>query len=287
VERLDVGRIHGDRTRPYRLPGVAFLNPFGIWNVDHGSPTLIAITPPQIIIQRSYPLRQTGLQLFGSAFAGPWELGYIATLTNGRQELSNFDYDDDKAFGGRLFLRNEGDVRTTIGTSFYYGNAEDKVVSFSPAGEPTATSSFEFEEYVAGVDFSLDVGGTRIRTEAMMQRVKYERGKREAAFGAPGSTAPDAYKFLGYFLAAHQLPVLGLEPYLLVEGGRWPGGFHDTMAAFSGGLNIHFTPATQLKLQGVRVLFMNLRDDVQLSAAALDPEDFNTTILTSRLVVAF
>jgi hypothetical protein len=263
-----------------------FFTPIGIWNVDHGSPTLIASTPPQIIVQRSFPLRQTGLQLFGSAFAGPWEFGYIATLTNGRQELSNFDYDDDKAFGGRLFLRNEGDIRTMIGTSFYYGNAEDKVASFGPTGTPTATSSWEFDEFVAGVDFSLDVGRTRIRTEAMMQRVKYETGKREPAFGAPGARMPDAYKFLGYVLAAHQLPVLGLEPYLLVEGGRWPGGFFDTMAAFSGGLNIHFTPATQLKLQAVRVLFMNARDD-ERSAAAIDPEDFNTTILTSRLVVAF
>jgi hypothetical protein len=51
-------------------------------------------------------------------------------------------------------------------------------------------------------------------------------------------------------------------------------------------LNIHFTPVTQLKLQAVRVWFWNLRDD-ERSDAAVEPGEFNHTILTSRLVVAF
>ena len=54
----------------------------------------------------------------------------------------------------------------------------------------------------------------------------------------------------------------------------------------SGGLNIHFTPVTQLKLQAVRVSFWNLRDE-RRSDTAVPPDEFNHTILTSRLVVAF
>ncbi len=211
-----------------------FFSPVGIWNVDHGSPVLIPVTPPQIILQRLYPIRQTGLQFYGSAFAGAWELGYALTLTNGRQELSNFDFDDDKALGGRLFARNEGDVRTQIGVSFYGGNAEDKVVAFSATGVPSTSSTWEYDEYMMGVDFSLDAGGTRIRTEALMQRQVYEPGKREDAFGTIGAKAPDSYRYSGYLVAAQQLPFLGLEPYLLLEGARWPGSIGDTLGVLSG-----------------------------------------------------
>jgi hypothetical protein len=263
-----------------------FFSPVGIWNVDHGSPVLIPVTPPQIILQRLYPIRQTGLQFFGSAFAGPWELGYALTLTNGRQELSNFDFDDDKALGGRLFARNEGDVRTQVGLSFYRGNAEDEVVAFSAAGVPSTSSTWEYDEYMVGADFSLDAGGTRIRAEALVQRQVYEPGKREDVFGAIGAKAPDSYRYSGYLVAAQQLPFLGLEPYLLLEGARWPGAIGDTLGVLSGGLNIHFTPVTQLKLQAVRVSFWNLRDE-RRSDTAVPPDEFNHTILTSRLVVAF
>ncbi len=263
-----------------------FFTPFGIWNVDHGSPVLIPVTPPQIILQSLYPIRQTGLQFYGSAFAGAWELGYALTVTNGRQELSNFDFDDDKALGGRLFARNDGDVRTQIGLSFYRGNAEDKIVSFPPTGEPTTSSSWEYDEYSIGADFSLDAGGTRIRTEALVQRQVFEPGKRQPAFGVLGALVPDGYRYSGYLVAAQQLPFLGLEPYLLLEGARLPGAVSDTLGVLSGGVNIHFTPFTQLKLQAVRVWFWNLRDDPR-SAAGFPPEDLNHTILTSRLVVAF
>jgi hypothetical protein len=263
-----------------------FFSPIGIWNVDHGSPVLIPVTPPQIILQRFYPLRQTGLQFYGSAFAGPWELGYVLTLTNGRQELSNFDFDDDKALGGRLFARNEGEVRTQIGVSAYAGNAEDKAVTFSAAGVPIASSTWEYDEYVVGADFSLDAGGTRIRTEAVMQRQIYEPGKRENALFSFGGKSADGYRLSAYLVAAQQLPILGLEPYLMLEGLRGPNNVADTVGVVSGGLNIHFSPVTQLKMQGVRVLFWNMRDDPR-SENGIPPTEFNHTILTSRLVVAF
>lgn len=263
-----------------------FFTPIGIWNVDHGSPVLIPVTPPQIILQRFYPIRQTGLQFYGSAFAGPWELGYVLTLTNGRQELSNFDFDDDKAVGGRLFALNEGDIRTQIGVSAYYGNAEDRVVSFTPAGLPTGGSTWEYDEYVVGADFSLDAGGTRIRAEALMQRQVYEPGKRENSILSPGAKAADGYRSSAYLIAAQQLPFLGLEPYLLLEGVRAPNTPADTVGVISGGLNVHFSPVTQLKLQAVRVWFWNQRDDPR-SASDIPEGEFDHTILTSRLVVAF
>jgi hypothetical protein len=56
----------------------------------------------------------------------------------------------------------------------------------------------------------------------------------------------------------------------------------DTIAIFSGGLNVHFTPATQLKTQVSRSILFN-----EYASSSEDPERHNTTILFSRLVLAY
>ena len=63
-----------------------FFTPFGIWNVDHGTPTLISVQLPGLIQTRVMPIRQTGIQIYGNTFSGDWELGYMATVSNGRRE---------------------------------------------------------------------------------------------------------------------------------------------------------------------------------------------------------
>jgi hypothetical protein len=264
-----------------------FFTPLGIWNVDHGSPTLISTMLPQMIAQKMFPIRQTGLMVYGSTFAGPWELGYTATFSNGRQELSTFDFDDDKAFGARLFARNEGDIRSLFGASFYTGDNNDKVVDLvgiTPGLTFRDYESFRYREWVVGADASIDIGATRIRTEGLINRVVYDRGKRDPIppIFAQGAFKPDAYNSTAYLLVAHQLPWAGIEPFLFTEIVYGQLTFADSLGLLSGGVNVHFTPATMLKMQLSRAIFFNMRDD-----SPPNPSLQNTTVLFSRLVLAY
>ncbi|HET9934061.1 MAG TPA: hypothetical protein VFQ35_25330 [Polyangiaceae bacterium] len=264
-----------------------FFTPFGIWNVDHGSPTLISTALPQMIVQRMFPIRQTGLMVFGSTMAGPWELGYTATLTNGRQEEANFDFDDDKAFGARVYARNDGKIRSMMGLSFYEGDTNDKVVSITavqPSLQFKTEESYRYKEWSAGADLSLDIGDSRIRAEAAVRRVKYDPGKRTKAdplFSA-GGFSPDAYYSTAYLIWAHQLPWAGIEPFVFGEVMRGTFGISDSIATLSGGVNVHFTPTTMLKTQVTRALFFN-----QYSSSADNPSQHDTTVLFTRLVLAY
>src|SRR5690606_2583904 len=110
-----------------------WFTPIGIWNVDHGSPTLIAATTPQIIQMMFAPIRQTGLQVLGSFFVSEWELGYRAWLSNGRNEIAVLDLNDDKAFGLRTFVRKEGgDFNLQVGATYHHGRVADRIAEGSP-----------------------------------------------------------------------------------------------------------------------------------------------------------
>jgi hypothetical protein len=58
--------------------------------------------------------------------------------------------------------------------------------------------------------------------------------------------------------------------------------FADTTILPSVGLNIHFTPRVQLKLQGVYAAFFDLTVDEERT-----PSDNNAATLASRLVMSF
>ncbi|HEV7559223.1 MAG TPA: hypothetical protein VGO00_27300, partial [Kofleriaceae bacterium] len=82
-----------------------WLTPYGIWNTDHGSPTIIGTIRPFIIGEQFFPEHQTGLDAFGSIPLGGYKLGYHATLSNGRSPAeAQADFDNEPAFGGRLEL---------------------------------------------------------------------------------------------------------------------------------------------------------------------------------------
>jgi hypothetical protein len=283
-----IERAHIDWTprQEFNIRAGYFFTPFGIWNVDHGSPTLISTFLPQLVVDKLFPIRQTGLMLFGSTLTGPWELGYMATLTNGRQELSAYDFDDDKAFGGRLYARCDCDIRSQFGLSFYEGDNNDKVVTLTQVSplKFQNSESFRYKEWSLGADVSLDMGPTRFRAEGLIRRVKYDVGKRQPSspLFAPGGFLPDSYTSTAYALLAHQLPWGGLEPLVFGEILHGPISVGDTVVQYSAGLNVHFTPATQLKMQVARSHFFNVRAN-----GPSDPARNDDTTLFTRLVLAY
>jgi hypothetical protein len=265
----------------------SWFTPFGIWNEDHGSPTLIAMALPQFLLQKFVPVRQTGLQLKGSVFFDEWQLGYVATVSNGRQELANYNLNDRMAFGGRAFLRREGGrINATVGASFYQGHVEDRVVdvvSVNPIAFDSHTS-YEYDEWAVGLDLALDVDATRVRSEALMRRIQYEPGKRKPAtpLDGPGALWPDSYQSSVYLLVANQLPWAGIEPYLSTELFQMPHRVGDGIFVGSVGLNVHFNPAITWKSQLSQAWFFDW-----LEKAPQDPSINDGITFFTRLVVAF
>jgi hypothetical protein len=79
------------------------------------------------------------------------------------------------------------------------------------------------------------------------------------------------------------LPWAGLEPLISGELIRAPfSGTSDSIAGVALGLNVHFTPATQLKTQVARGFLFNVHGD-----RSTEPSDQNLTTLASRLVLAY
>jgi hypothetical protein len=268
-----------------------FFTPFGIWNEDHGTPTLISLGLPQFIVQRWMPIRQTGIMAYGSAFAGDWELGYSGTLSNGRQEISNYNFDNNFGVGGRVYARRDlGQMNTTFGLSYFTGKTKDTSIDVVPS--PTAingldlveTTTYAYTEHVAGADVSVDIDATRIRAEAVVRRQVFVPGQRSAnnALFARGSFLPDSWQQSAYLLVANQLPWFGIEPYVWGEALEIPTIIGDLLMTASVGVNVHFNPSIQWKTQAGRSVSLSW-----LHTSPYDTSQNNLTTLYSRLVMAF
>jgi len=266
-----------------------FFTPFGIWNVDHGTPTLIALQLPGVIQVRQMPLRQTGVQLYGSAFKGDWELGYTATISNGRQELSNFAFDDNRGFGARLHANNEkGEAMIKLGASFYTGRVKDQQIDVTSLSPLTLErkSNYDYREVVGGLDASVDVGRTRIRAEAAMSSIRYDDGKHQV-MTAPSPVQQyraSSVETTAFLLVAHTLPWVPVELYATTDLIYGPLiQVSDTMLSPSVGFNIRFTKATMFKTQVSETLFLDSRGH----QSAHEVSQNNATLLASRLVLVF
>ena len=262
-----------------------FFTPWGIWNIDHGTPTLISLVLPDAQVAEMYPLRQTGLQAHGTFLMPPAELGYHLFVSNGRT-VGQTDVTENKAFGGRIFYgANTPGLEWKVGASGYYGTYEDfvkRLVSVDPF-TVEVDRTVEAEEWAAGLDLSVTLDAFRFRSEGVVHRITYEEGKRPPPFfGNPTTFSPDFYEWDVYALGAYRLPWLGLEPYLWLEFIHRPSFVGDTVILPSAGLNVYFEPEVQLKIQYARTYFVDLDVDEDRT-----PSDNNFSVLAARLVLAF
>jgi hypothetical protein len=228
-----------------------FLTPYGIWNVDHGTPTIISIRRPYVIGEALFPERQTGLELIGRNYISELAVEYHLTLSNGRGPVdATRDLDTNKAVGARLLFEWRHELDLKVGFSFYRGRYTNATpLSFDlMTGKSTSTILEQYDEQAFGADVSLDAGGLVVRSELVDSDHRYVDGGRG---GGPTFT-PDNRRWGAYGLVGYRLPY-GLLPYFLAQYYKWPetpgNVLNPSVQAYQGGLNYRLHPSVILKAE--------------------------------------
>jgi hypothetical protein len=251
-----------------------FLTPYGIWNVDHGTPTRIMVSEPLFLSTQLIPNQLIGVEVYGTTQLLPWTIGYHLHVSNGRT-AGQIDFSDSKALGGRVFLSTRYPHALKIGISGYMGDSENV-----PAVAGTRKSTMALNEYAFSADLSLDIGKLRIRSEFVASLVLYEDGKRAQLFGLPMA---DAMRIGTYLMIAYQLP-WGIEPLLMCEFLRVPVPrvipIGEGLFMPAVGLNVYFTPTTMLRTQ------FAVAHGFDFGSDAIEPKGFGYQAV-GRLITAF
>jgi hypothetical protein len=259
-----------------------FLTPYGIWNIDHGSPVVLPVRIPYMQIREMIPLNQTGLQIFGRLFpTDRWSFDYAVTLSNGRGPMEQvYDLDKNKGVGLRLHFAYAGDkVALAFGGYGYYGTSTDtkKIVTLQmdtdltmdeenysrPLRVETETVDV-FDEYIASADFLIEFFGVRIQSEYIWRYVDYQKSGiiGPADIAQKGGSPLETYywsSYIGngvYVLLAYELPLekwitpVRITPYFMFEYGD-PSDSMSQMSfkTFLFGLNIKPSPYVVLKAE--------------------------------------
>jgi hypothetical protein len=204
-----------------------FLTPYGIWNVDHGTPTFITTGKPYVIGNQLFPEHQTGIELYGRWEASSYGLlGYHLTLSNGTGPVSEYrDLDNNKAVGGRLYFqyRRLGDLK--VGVSGYYGRDTDSTLVF---GADTTLSHLTADENLVTQSDSLALAadvvwrhrGWHLQSEWISQQRRFtDRGRVQRVDLLTGriNYPVDTFAWGVYALAGYSFDWWGCMPHVLVQ----------------------------------------------------------------------
>jgi len=239
-----------------------YLTPYGIWNVDHGSPTIITVQRPYVVNIQLFPERQTGLEFYGRYDFGNEGLGYHLTLSNGNGPASEYrDLDRNKAVGGRVFWNHVGLGEMRVGGSLYYGRdtTSTEVTGIRPGTTnqlvSTETITNQFDQLNLALDLQWRYGGFHMQSEFITQQRKYtERGRQGAVFPLNGQfLAPnDTLYYGGYLLMGYRFEWLGIMPYAVGSAIKYTdplSHFATDNAGILLGLNIRPIDAVVAKLE--------------------------------------
>ncbi len=240
-----------------------FLTPYGIWNVDHGSPVFIPVSRPYAVNGSFFPERQTGLEAHGRLAISPsLSARYHLTLSNGLGPISEYrDLDRNKAVGGRLALEYTGFGTFQVGGSTFYGQntAGFSNVGINSRGTGLSTTKLindQADVTAMAADIMWKYKGFHFQAEWVGERREYTKiGRRRSPTAGqvgipPDAMPPDVFNWAGYGLVGYRLPWWGIMPFATLEyqDANYQGV--DTRTAFSQvGLNIRPTGAVVLKLE--------------------------------------
>lgn len=240
----------------FQIRAGQFLSPYGIWNEDHGAPTVIPVLRPYVIGEELIPQRQTGLRISGEwAFSEDTSLVYTVTLSNGRGPVDFYrDLDDDKAIGGRLQLVHYGPGELRVGVAGYRGRYTDSTRSIDVRDgvSPAVDVVDQYDELALAADALFRLGGLHLQAEvAINDRAYTPQGRPPLVDMQTGEAGlmPDRRRYGAYFLVGYRTPWLEAMPFLLVEDFVFDQGELDEVLVFTCGLNARPVPSVVLKAQ--------------------------------------
>jgi hypothetical protein len=232
-----------------------FLTPYGIWNIDHGSPTVIPVRRPFVIGESLFPERQTGIEAHGAFLTGKTSLGYHVSFSNGKGPLDAYlDLDDNNAVGGRLLLRNTNLGSFTLGASAFYGKYTDRSKAY--ATEPGVTPPLletvdeiveQYDELSFGGDARWEYDNFLAQAEVIVNQRNYNDPYRRVD---GGGIVADELNVGGYALMGYRTPWLGIMPYTMAESYNFAiNTLLPPTVTTTTGLNIQPHPNVVFKLQ--------------------------------------
>jgi hypothetical protein len=245
-----------------------WLTPYGIWNVDHGAPTIIGVRRPFMMQEELFPERQAGIELQGARAVGPFGVGYHLTLSNGRGPAdATVDLDGNRAIGGRLFVDGSmlGDWRA--GVSLYRGRYTSTTGRWMADADGVFTldrrTETQYDETSLAGDLRWKWRGLYLQAEANWNERTHVDPHRPVGTTIPVTRyAPDFRRFGLFALAGYRFAWLGLMPYLSLEDyhageGSLPFQFGHLprLRPFMAGLNARPHPAVVIKLEAVHGSF--------------------------------
>jgi len=249
----------------------SFLTPYGIWNVDHGTPVLIMCRAPGAQIMEFVPSKQLGIQLFGKVFfAKNFTFDYAGTISNGRGPMDTvYDLDNNKGIGMRWKLSYEkDDFSAAIGQYGYTGKYTDVTKSQDMKMNTVVTPTNQYTEYDLANDLLIKFHGLRLQSEAVFKEVKYD---------VPPATGQDySASYLAhtvYGLLAYELPEswtggkVRVMPYLYEEWAK-----PDDTSTMIGSLRVNVVginvrPYTNLVLKAEYVTVANTLKNLNIQLA--------------------
>ncbi|HUJ29519.1 MAG TPA: hypothetical protein VLW85_26040 [Myxococcales bacterium] len=231
-----------------------FLTPYGVWNVDHGSVTLIDVFPPYVITQQIFPSAQQGVEIYGSHQLGKIRAGYHATVSTGRMQSATNDWvggnepyasnDHRLAYGGHAFVESNYLGVFKAGVSAYTGRYTEGTQQ-----GPTFQMIQQYDELALGLDVKWEYKGFLAVYEALRQGVKFTDAGRAAFAATLGVPTYSDYTSSGwYLLTGYRLPWLGIMPFAMVQRHSpndtkpW-----QSLLAATFGLNVRLLPNLVLK----------------------------------------
>lgn len=232
-----------------------FLTPYGIWNVDHATPVIIAGHTPNTMMIGLIPETQTGISIYGHVYPfAKIRLDYGLTLSNGRGPFDEIlDLDNNKGLGFRVRFGWDGDYKFLIGTYLYMGDYTDskyQLTSMEPV-EFREEKTEWYSEKAAAFDLLFELKGLRLQGEYVISSRVYHDQKRGSNFFTQ-TPLPDYYSQGLYVLVAYQLPFeqVDLRPYLMFDRFDLYDFSDDwEQDILTGGINWRFNPHVVLKIE--------------------------------------
>ena len=258
---IEIERAHIDYLahRWFNLRAGQWLTPYGIWNVDHGTPTLIAIRRPYSIGEQLFPERQTGFLAYGGDYLGPVKVGYQVGVSNGRGPRDSItDLNANKAVTARVDLGYGGKIGDLkLGGTYYRGKytaANPPDVNFA-TGKSIENLTEVYDEQSFGADLQYDLKGFVLRAEFLLNERNYKDPFR--AQNDSGGYVPDKTRWGAYGLIGYRIPKINLMPYALAERYTWGQGekYIPNAVIYYFGLNWQITPSVVAKTEYIVVGF--------------------------------